>query len=158
MLRDGGDAASRAKIFSTVAELFEDASASHQQSGKFKLEGCWRQGYFRSSKAYYLDQQCSPEEIATEEAEPPSLEPAARPTIRMRSIPRKLHHKLSLDHFSQDPLCNRAAMRTTLMRPTPGFEMVMMRQSRWLSHAINGKRHMVVRPKVTFSVPPPPEF
>jgi hypothetical protein len=98
-----------------------------------QLEGVWRRGLFRSSKAYYLSGRCG---------EDPEKEEEEEALLRMRSIPRKLTKQLLPRHFGQDPATNCVAARGVEMRPTLGLEMVMLRQSRTMSHALNLKRRM----------------
>jgi hypothetical protein len=110
--------------------LFEDPDSPTEQSGKFKIEGCWEHGLFRSSKAYFLENK---------------TEDTIDTVARMRSIPRKHQSALSLRHFGQDPHENVAVVRSTEMRPTQGLDIVMLKQGRSLSHALNFKRKMIVR-------------
>ena len=62
----------------------------------------------------------------------------------MRSVSRRQQKDLSVAHFGQTPGENHAVLRGVRMQPTLGFEIVMMRQSRSLSHAFNFKRKMMV--------------
>jgi hypothetical protein len=97
-----------------------------------KVEGCWENGLFRSSKAYYLENR--------------SLEQARTVCCRMRSIPRKYQRHLQERHFGQDPSSNSGVVRGVEMRPTAGLQIAMMWQGRALSHALNLKRSMTVGP------------
>lgn len=121
--------------------LFEDPESEKEQSGKFKLEGIWRHGLFRSAKAYYLDSKTGD-----------TMETVAR----MRSIARKHQSKLSVLHFGQNPLTNTAIVRGAEMRPTAALEVVMQRQGKKLSHALNLKRKMIVREKKITRILPLP--
>jgi hypothetical protein len=115
--------------------LFEDPGSETEQSGRLKLEGVWTNCLFRSGKAYYLDGQVT----ATREE--------ARETVaRMRSIPRKRLRLLEPERFGQDPRTNVCTVRGAEMRPSMGLEVLMLRQGRTLSHALNLKRKMTVIP------------
>jgi hypothetical protein len=48
-------------------------------------------------------------------------------------------------HFGQDPATNQAVLGGVEMRPTEGFQIFMIRQGKALAHAINTKRHAVVK-------------
>ena len=114
----------------TAAEMFEDPDSDRHQSAKFKLEGVFRSGLFRSSKAYYLEDR---------------TEDDLRSIVRMRGVPRKHQRDLQKEHFMQDPLANVTVVRSVAMMPTPSMQVVMLRQGKTLSHSLNIKRVCTVR-------------
>jgi hypothetical protein len=81
---------------------------------------------------------------------------AATDTVRrVRGIARKAHRHLDPAHFSQDPSCNVAVVRTTTMRPTVGGnEMFMSRESKTLANTLNVYRSMLVREKLRAAAHP----
>lgn len=83
-------------------------------------------------------QQVEEEEEAEEEEESQNL-------IRVRSIQRKHHDKLKVEHFGQDPLTNSTSVRSVTMRPSVGgMQILMSRESKTLSNTVNAYRHMTV--------------
>ena len=64
--------------------------------------------------------------------------------IRMRSIPRKYHNMLETKHFLNHPIQNAGVVHGTEMRPSMGYEILVMNQGRTLSRSYNLKRKAVV--------------
>ena len=108
-----------------LAALFEELGSPLHQTGLLKDEGCFTFAKFRSQKSYLLKGEMS--EVR-----------------RMRSVPRAVQKKLSDSHFGQDPLANAPVTRTTVMRPTAGLEVVIMQESKRLSHSLNLKMEAIV--------------
>ena len=82
-------------------------------------------------------QQVEEEEEAEEEK--------SQNLIRVRSIQRKHHDKLKVEHFGQDPLTNSTSVRSVTMRPSVGgMQILMSRESKTLSNTVNAYRHMTV--------------
>ena len=136
------------------AGLLEDPNSASEQSGKFKIEGVWSAAYMRSCKAYYLFNAPVSDEEETATAASRSDE-----TLRMRSVPRRALYSLQqqsaddstggggsrLDAlFGQDSARNAPSIRLLQMKPTLGFEVIMLNQSRSVPHSINVKRIMPV--------------
>ena len=114
----------QAELVSLQQEIFENPDAVGEQSGKFKIEGVFDFGMFRMSKAYYLDGE--------------------EKVVRLRGIPRRFHKLLDKSKFEPDPSVNRAVVRGVKLRPTLGMNMVLVCESRSVSHALNMKRKMIV--------------
>ena len=110
--------------------ILADLESDREQAGLFKIEGVYRQGYFRNAKAYYLDGRVDTEEQGA--------------VVRMRSIPRHRHSNLGPRHFGQDPALNSGVVSYTGMRPTAGLEIVKADETRALCHSLNFKRFHIV--------------
>ena len=65
-------------------------------------------------------------------------------SVRVRSIPRKVHGEMVDKYFGQDVKANRVCSRYTAMLPTKGLEVIMTNESRSLSHSFNTRRVMTV--------------
>ena len=65
-------------------------------------------------------------------------------SVRVRSIPRKVHAQMEQVLFGQDVSSNRACARYVSMLPTKGLEVVVAMESKTLSHSLNVKRRMEV--------------
>jgi len=143
------------------AGLLEDPNSASEQSGKFKIEGVWSAAYMRSCKAYYLFNApvSDEEETATAAAAAAATAGRSDETLRMRSVPRRALYSLQqqsaddstggggsrLDAlFGQDSARNAPSIRLLQMKPTVGFEVIMLNQSRSVPHSINVKRIMPV--------------
>jgi len=111
-------------------KLFEDQHSKKEQSGLLKLEATFDNAMFRSSKAYYLfnnDVEC---------------------VNRLRSIQSKMIPFLDKENtFGQNPLLNAPTVRSLSMKPTQGAQVVMMNQTRAISHSLNLKRRVTVSVK-----------
>lgn len=94
------------------------------------MEGVYNGGLFRSSKAYSLASRKEGQEVES--------------LRRMRSVSRRQQKSLRDEHFGQDPKKNSGVVRGIQMRPTLGLDIIMVKQSRSLSHAFNLKRAMTV--------------
>ena len=157
------------------SSLLEDPESLREQSGKFKIEGVWSAAYLRSCKAYYLynttvtdDQSRSNEtirmrsvqrralDLATSRRAPPGGGPAAAGLATAAAVTDEdAPPTSSLDTlFGQDAARNAPSIRILQMKPTVGFEVVMINQSRSVPHCINLKRIMPVT-TTTMMIPPP---
>jgi hypothetical protein len=110
-----------------LSALFVDNDSSVQQGGKLKVEGVYTGMLIRGNKTYRLFGELSPE---------------AR---RMRGVSRTVQELLSPSHFGQDVEKNSAVVRTASLRPTAGLEIVIMEESKTISHSLNFKRCSIVR-------------
>jgi len=161
------------------SSLLEDPESLREQSGKFKIEGVWSAAYLRSCKAYYLynttvtdDQTRSNEtirmrsvqrralDLATSRRAPPPAAPPAAAGLATAAAAAAADEDApptsSLDTlFGQDAARNAPSIRILQMKPTVGFEVVMINQSRSVPHCINLKRIMPVT-TTTMMIPPPP--
>ena len=144
------------------ARLLEDPASALEQSGKFKIEGVWSAAYLRSCKAYYLyntpvtDQD---DELFQQEHQ---RKRRCDEMIRMRSVQRRALNLLPpmsdgrLETvFGQDAARNAPSIRILQMKPTVGFEVVMINQSRSVPHCINLKRIMAVSRNSAPATTPP---
>ena len=131
------------------AGLLEDPNSASEQSGKFKIEGVWSAAYMRSCKAYYLFNA----PVSDEETTTTTILKRSDETLRMRSIPHRALYSLQSestggsrldDLFGQDSARNAPSIRLLQMKPTVGFEVIMLNQSRSVPHSINVKRIMPV--------------
>jgi hypothetical protein len=117
------------EAYDADGSLFEDKTSPRHQAGLFKLEGVFNEAYFRNLKTYHL---------AGEDC---------RDVLRVKSVPRRDQSALPKRVFGQT--CdNSAVVRSVCLRPTLGFEMTMLEESRSLPQALNFKRMAVVRARV----------
>jgi hypothetical protein len=109
-----------------LSSLFVDPASTVQQGGKLKVEGVYTGMLIRGNKTYRMFGELSPE---------------AR---RMRGVPRVVQDMLSPDIFGQDSTKNSAVVRTSSLRPTAGLEIVVLEESKTISHSLNFKRRALV--------------
>jgi hypothetical protein len=98
---------------------------SHQ-SGKLKTEGWFTGVLIRSPKNYFLFGKLSPE---------------AR---RALGVPRRTQQQLSMQHFGQDSELNTPVVKTSSMRPTTSMNIVLLEESKSISHPLMLKRIHIV--------------
>ena len=107
--------------------LFVDPLATSQQGGKLKVEGVYSGMMIRGNKTYELFGDLDPDER------------------RMRGVSRTVQGMLTHDHYGQDSLKNQSVVNTVSIKPTPGFEIVLVEESKKISHSFNFKRRSIVR-------------
>ena len=112
-----------------LGDLLEDSASPISQQGFFKIEGVFRFGLFRCPKNYLLRDQLH------------TLKP--KDSVRVRSIKRSYHDFLDEKVFGQDPRINRPSVRTVSMAPSRSFEVCILEESKYLSHAFNLKRRAI---------------
>jgi len=119
--------------------LFEDKSSEKHSAGKLVIEGTHTAAYFRNPKAYIL----------LKDLDQPSTEATnIQRYVRMKGIPKSIREALHTQFFCQDVSKNSCNIRTVSLRGTLGHEMVLLRESKNLSHCFNFKRIMNVSPFV----------
>jgi hypothetical protein len=64
--------------------------------------------------------------------------------VRMKGVPRSIREALHSQFFSQDVSKNSCNIRTVSLRGTLGHEMILLKESKNLSHCLNFKRQMNV--------------
>jgi hypothetical protein len=109
--------------------IFEDKGSSAHQAGRLKVEGTYSRAYFRNLKTYHLGEDC----------------------VRVRGIPRKTHSDIPVSKFG----CydNALVVRSVALRPTEGFQIAILRESRSLPSSINLKRFASVSARSLFRWP-----
>ena len=63
----------------------------------------------------------------------------------MKGVTRRARHQFSIRHFMQDPMVNRAIVRSHSLTATRGLEMTLTESSKSLSHSLSTKRVQIVR-------------
>jgi hypothetical protein len=110
-----------------LSSLLEETSNPMHQSGKLKEEGWFSGLLVRSLKNYFLFGEISAE------------------TRRALGVPRRTQARLHPRHFGQDVRANMPVIRTTSMRPTIGMKIVLLEESKTISHPLMFKRVHLVR-------------
>ena len=122
-----------------LKDILEDPAADFSQHGKLKDEGGFYSGFFKGAKSYFLQYPVGADGGGGKDAAA-----AAGEVRRMRSVPRRLQQLLPQAAFGQDCTTNTLVVRSTCLRPSAGFEMTILEESRSLSHCLNMKRQATV--------------
>jgi hypothetical protein len=107
---------------SRLRAILVDPTSEVQQGGRFKCEGTYTAGLFRSSKCYFL-------RLHREEE-----------TRRMRSVPRRTQALLDPAIFGQDPTTQNVVVGRRTLRATKGFQMTIQEEYQRTSHGFNFQR------------------
>ena len=110
-----------------LAELMETSGDPRHQSGKLKEEGWFTGLLVRSPKNYFLFGKMTPE------------------IRRALGVPRRVQARMREEQFGQNVHLNRPVIRTTSMRPTAGMKIVLLEESKMVSHPLMFKRIHIVR-------------
>lgn len=108
--------------------LVEDPNSEEQQSGLLKCEGVFDYGFFKAVKCYLLGNRSAGDEMK-----------------RMKSLPRRFTYHLKNDDFGMDPNKVNRSIPSVLLRATPFYQMIILKDSKSLGHCLNFKRKQVVR-------------
>ena len=72
----------------------------------------------------------------------------------MRSAPRRVQNKLSIEHFGQCPIKSAGVLHTSSIRATPSYDITIQTEHRRTSHGLNYKRVAEVMEKEkTLAIP-----
>jgi len=74
---------------------------------------------------------------------------------RMKGVSRQTQALLPERLFGQDPRENTAVVHSVALRPTAGFEMALVAESKTITHGLNFKRRAVVRNDARTPTAPP---
>lgn len=106
--------------------LMEKSKHPTHQSGKLKEEGWFTGLLVRSPKNYFLFGELSSE------------------VRRALGVPRRIQARLSSEHFGQDVTKNTPVIRSSSMRPSLGLQIVLLEESKTISHPLMFKRIHIV--------------
>jgi len=107
-----------------LRELLVDTESPRQQGGRFKLEGTFTAGLFRSSKCYFLRGKLDQDESSR----------------RMRSVARRTQRLLEPHHFGQNPDRQGVVVGNVALRPTKAFQMTLQEEYQRTTHGFNFQR------------------
>jgi hypothetical protein len=115
-----------------LRKLLVDPDSEEQQGGRFKCEGIFRAGLWRSTKCYSLHGN-----IKTDEEET---------SRRMKSVARRTQKLLDLSIFGQIPESQSTVVGNVRLRPTKAFEMTIQQEYQRTTHGFNFQRQAHVSP------------
>jgi len=111
-----------------VDTIFGDGQGELVPHSKLKLEGKYRQAWFRGMKSYYLKDEMGKGE--------------GTDTVRARSVVRSIQAKMTPELFYMTE-SGTHTLNNYAIRPTPSMDMTITRQSRRNATCINYKRHLL---------------
>ena len=107
--------------------IFGDASGELVPHSKLKLEGKYRQAWFRGMKSYYLKDELGKE---------------GTDTVRARGVVRSVQSKMTPELFKMTE-AGTETFNNYAIKPTPSMDMTITRQSRRNATCINYKRQLL---------------